>query len=139
MAPEVTVLVLRLGFLAALYVFLGLLLVVLWRDLGQQRPSPHKPLARLTIIDAGPVGAAGEFILSPVSTIGRGAQNSVVLPDPSVSAEHALLALRDGRWWLEDLGSTNGTFLNGAPVLQRTLIRSGDTLTFGAVSLRAQL
>jgi hypothetical protein len=138
-APEVTILLLRLGFLAVLYVFLGLLLIVLWRDLGQQRPAANRLPARLEVLEAGQSGTVGEMMLSPITTIGRAAPNAIALPDPSVSTEHALLAFRDGHWWLEDLGSTNGTLLNGARVTRPTIIRSGDTLTFGAVSLRAHL
>ena len=48
--------------------------------------------------------------------IGRGRRNHIVLSSKSVSREHALLLFGDGRWWIEDRGSANGTFVNGMRV-----------------------
>jgi pSer/pThr/pTyr-binding forkhead associated (FHA) protein len=48
------------------------------------------------------------------TTIGRGADNHVVLPSPAVSNEHARVEVRDGQFWLEDLNSTNGVAVNGS-------------------------
>lgn len=63
-------------------------------------------------------------------TIGRDNGNSVQLPDPKVSKFHAVLRVKDGKWMIEDLGSTNGTMVNGsgiqsAPLLNRDRISIG--------------
>ena len=50
-----------------------------------------------------------------------------------------LLAWRDGQWWLEDLGSRNGTVLNDAPLSDPTVISAGDVLTIGGVQLKLEL
>ena len=59
--------------------------------------------------------------------------NALLLDDDYVSSEHALLAWREGRWWLSDVASTNGTFLNGQPVT-RAVLREGDVLGIGRLS-----
>jgi hypothetical protein len=67
--------------------------------------------------------------------IGRGYGCDVVLTVPSVSRQHARVIFRDGNWILRDLGSTNGTTVNGAQV-GRCVLRPGDHLTLGAQRLR---
>ena len=67
---------------------------------------------------------------SDVVTIGRLADCDVVLKDKGASRKHAQLKLRDGTWTLTDLGSTNGTRLNGQTVQAREL-SDGDTITIG--------
>jgi pSer/pThr/pTyr-binding forkhead associated (FHA) protein len=54
-----------------------------------------------------------EFELGDRLAIGRAPENDLALDSKKVSREHALVAFRDGRWFLEDRGSYNGTFLNG--------------------------
>jgi len=63
-------------------------------------------------------------------TIGRLADCDVVLRDKGASRKHAQLKLRDGAWTLTDLGSTNGTRLNGQTVQSRELA-DGDKITIG--------
>ncbi len=69
--------------------------------------------------------------------IGRGPENDVVLLDPSLSRRHAVLEYRAGRFWVRDLGSRNGTFLNGRPLpAEGRPLRNGDRLRLGRVELR---
>ena len=72
--------------------------------------------------------------LTRTVTIGRDAGNDVTLASPTVSREHAAVILRDGRWFLEDRASYNGTFLNGTRVRAGTLLplRHGDRIGFGS-------
>jgi hypothetical protein len=67
--------------------------------------------------------------------LGRNASCDIVFSDIEISREHARLRCRDGRWALEDLGSTNGTTLNGRPV-GRCELRPGDDLQLGNTRLR---
>jgi FHA domain-containing protein len=69
-------------------------------------------------------------LTSPEVTIGRLADCDVVLTDKGASRKHAQLRLRDGGWVLTDLGSTNGTRLNGQTVQSRPL-SDGDKITIG--------
>ncbi len=68
-------------------------------------------------------------------TVGRSQENDIVVPDPNVSRRHARLSRADNGFVVEDLGSTNGTLLDGAPI-DRERIESGDELTFGQATAR---
>lgn len=64
--------------------------------------------------------------------IGRGPSNQVVIAeDTFASRNHAWIAFEDGEFWLEDLGSTNGTLLNGHPVVKRQVLSAGDKIRVG--------
>ncbi len=67
-------------------------------------------------------------------TIGRDQACDMVLPDPTVSRWHAGLKRDAGGWMLDDLGSTNGTRVNGWRVRARVPVRDGDLVSFGAVT-----
>ena len=87
------------------------------------------------------VSAASGLVLvhelgGDVITIGRGPDNVIQIDDPSVSGEHAEISLRRGRWWVRDLGSTNGTLVNGTRITSPTPLISGATVQFGRVSGR---
>ncbi len=79
------------------------------------------------------------YELAPITTLGRHGRNAIVLDDTYVSGEHALLAWRDSQWWLEDLGSTNGTRLNHETVTLPTVLTSGDVVGIGQTSLLVNL
>ena len=74
--------------------------------------------------------------LRPITALGRAGDNTLVLDDPFVSAHHALVLWRDERWWLEDLESHNGTFLNGERVSSARPLTSGDRIRLGETQLR---
>jgi hypothetical protein len=143
MERDVLILVLRLGLAAVLYFFLFQLLVVIWRDMAPPAPppSPEKAAAAVEILDpAGSGRMPGEQIaLEAVTSVGRGPENTLMLPDASVSGRHALISYRLGQWWVEDLGSTNGTFINDVRVDQPTVISTGDIVRLGAVRLRVHV
>lgn len=63
--------------------------------------------------------------------IGREPTNHLTIPDPHLSRHHARLALVDGQWTIDDIGSTLGTTLNGDPVRQPMVIKAGDVIKFG--------
>jgi pSer/pThr/pTyr-binding forkhead associated (FHA) protein len=60
----------------------------------------------------------------------------MVVDDPHTSAEHAELRFERGQWWLRDLGSSNGTMLNGEPVRAVLGVRPGDVIQCGRVRFR---
>lgn len=74
--------------------------------------------------------------LAVISSIGRLPHNFVPFDDPSVSGEHAEITFVRDRWWVRDLGSTNGTMVNEERIDGPTPLRSGDTVQFGRVSGR---
>jgi len=144
--PEATILMLRIAVMAGLYLFLLTGFIIAWRDLrstarrrrAEARPSEREALGHLVVIEteATSLAPGDRFPLRSVTSVGRDLSNTIVLPDPAVSSEHALLALRDGHWWLEDLGSTNGTYLNDVRVQQPTLVVPGDVIRVGHTRLR---
>lgn len=94
--------------------------------------------ARLRVL-AGPAGTAGrEFLLDrPVLTIGRRTDQDIVIDDPSVSRAHARIYVTAGEAAVEDLGSTNGTALNGRPVgRERVPVHDGDRIQVGNALLQ---
>jgi hypothetical protein len=68
-------------------------------------------------------------------TVGRSQENDIVVNDPNVSRKHARISRADNGFVVEDLGSTNGTLLDGAPI-DRERIEGGDELTFGQTTAR---
>lgn len=68
-------------------------------------------------------------------TLGRSRDNVVVLRDGRASRHHARIAAADGQWFVEDAGSSNGTFIDGKQV-ERAPLKPGATLTIGDTSLR---
>jgi FHA domain len=78
-----------------------------------------------------------EHKLRHALSIGRDAENDVVLPKTTVSRRHATLLFLEGRWLIEDRGSANGTFVNGerVPVGSAFPLRHGDRIGVGAAKL----
>ncbi|HEY4647927.1 MAG TPA: FHA domain-containing protein, partial [Gemmatimonadales bacterium] len=97
-------------------------------------PSPvAAPLASL-LLRSGELKGRRLPIKVPVANIGRGDYNDVVIADPSVSTMHAKLQRRDAVWILTDLGSTNGTFVEGERLNGEMPLSPGTTLKFGDVA-----
>lgn len=63
--------------------------------------------------------------------VGRGPKARLRVENSGVSREHASLRRREGGWWIQDLGSANGTFVNGLPANVPVRLRNGDELSFG--------
>jgi len=69
------------------------------------------------------------------TTIGRSGDNTITLPDPTASRNHAQVIFADGKWVVEDLGSANGIIVGGQQV-EKVILRSGDTFKIGGVTFR---
>jgi hypothetical protein len=136
---------LRLVFVAILFFFLYYVVRLTTRELTllaqaeEKTPSARRARGHLVVIDpAGtplPVGA--NLPLLPRSVVGRHPNCTIVLNDTFVSVEHAELEATGGGWLVRDLGSTNGTFVNGQLVAGTTSnVGDGDVIQFGRVKLR---
>ena len=79
--------------------------------------------------------AASSPIVEGIYTIGSGPGNKIILPSPQVSDKHAVLSLRNGQFVLEDLGSTNGTKVNNAPVNGRVSFEPGMPISIGEFTI----
>jgi hypothetical protein len=149
--------------------FLGAVMAVLWRDYHMTArvvSGTQRHYGRLVVIAAGTgIGSADpdaadaettrfegggslleaaelvgtSFPLLPLTSLGRGPTNTIVLHDTFCSQEHALVTHRDGQWWLEDRLSSNGTLLNGESVTDPVVVSAGDVIGIGRVQLRVEL
>lgn len=129
----------RIAFLLLIYVFLLRAFAVLHRSLATERVE-GRPLGTLVVERSpGRTPRVGERLaLRAANAIGRDAGNDISLPDEAASARHAKLEAEDGAWWIEDLGSTNGTLVNGVRIEKRERLRPGDEIGIGRVLLRLE-
>ena len=93
------------------------------------------PLLRILSSEVPEVQVGEEFSLLAAATLGRDPTNLVVLPDRFVSAQHAIIFLKEGRRVLRDRGSTNGTLLNGRRLTQDAVLSEGDRISIGTTTL----
>ena len=92
-------------------------------------------MAALTLEVRVPGSAPEVVALADTGTIGRGKQNAVVVASTTLSRVHAELRREDGDWWLSDLGSSSGTWLNRVRITERTVVRNGDVIHVGQVDI----
>ncbi|WP_306440928.1 FHA domain-containing protein [Corallococcus aberystwythensis] len=91
--------------------------------------------AKLVVI-AGPMEGE-EFALSDLEyTVGRSTDNPICIQDTSVSRKHVTLRKESAGWMVSDMGSGNGTIVNGEPISEETLLANGDVITLGDSELR---
>jgi len=151
--PEPLLAVLKLLCLALLYLFFLRVLRAVWAELRPPPPAapPPAPVPPPRRRDAsrprGRKGAGHLVIMAPADqkgrsfdlngelTVGRAPGCQVALEDNYVSQLHARVFPRDGGIWVEDLGSTNGTYLNDQRVSAPLALRRGDQLRVGSTIL----
>ena len=107
---------------------------------GFRRGASARKSVRLVVQRSPSLEEGGEFPLNsaPV-TVGRGGQNDLVLTgDEFASARHARIEMRGDGAWVQDLESTNGTFVNGARVAGAQRLDAGDVLRVGETDLRVE-
>lgn len=85
----------------------------------------------LLVVERGPVPSLRYALQQEQMTIGRSAGNDLVLADPEVSRRHVRVLRRADGFAVEDIGSTNGTFVNGQRISHLTLLQDGDTIDLG--------
>ncbi|MFQ5407472.1 MAG: FHA domain-containing protein [Anaerolineales bacterium] len=134
MSPGVAFLIVRMVLALLMFAFLGVVGWLLWRDVrlaAQYSENRGRPVGQF--IDTSQNVA---YPLLLLTTIGRSPTNTISVHDETVSLQHARVSRRDGQWWLEDLGSRNGTLLNGDSFSGAVVISPGDMIGIGAVTFR---
>ncbi|WP_420627895.1 FHA domain-containing protein [Candidatus Leptofilum sp.] len=144
MTPELILLIFRVLSGLLLLGFLGGIAWLIYRDMQVTAAAlveQERPYGRLRIIanEVAQPAIDTTFPLLPITSIGRAASNTVVLPDGYASAEHALITRRQGKWWLEDRGSRNGTLLNDVMLEGTAVISAGDVIAVGGTVLKLEL
>jgi hypothetical protein len=152
-AVDTALLVLKLAFLVLLYLFIWRIVRTASRDLrlpqesfilapsresGVAAAPPPLQSGRLVVVNSLDLDEGSDFQLNSAQvTVGRGGQNDVALPqDEYVSARHARFEPRRDGVWVQDLGSTNGTYLNGARLERPRRLSDGDVVRIGDTDLR---
>jgi pSer/pThr/pTyr-binding forkhead associated (FHA) protein len=138
---DLIILVLRILMVALLYFFLWQVLRVLSFDVrrvGSGVGPQASPYGQLVVVAPGQSGlvVGKSFPLEQQTTMGRGLENTVALNDNFLSTRHAVLELQGDQWLLEDLQSTNGTYVNGVEVRRPVVVTYGDTIRVGRVELK---
>jgi FHA domain len=151
---EGVLLLLKIGFLVLLYLFIWRIVRTASKDLRlpqesfilapqqaeaaglRERRSPK--MGRLVVVKSPALDEKSEFVLdSAAITIGRGSQNTIPLDDDDfASASHARIEPRQDGVWLEDAGSTNGTYLNGVKLSRPRKLTPGDLVRVGETDFR---
>lgn len=152
---EFSLTILQLGFLAVLWLFVLSAVSVIRTDLfgtrkprqsgaaGSRKPAKPKPAkpskaprskkgdpSQAVVIDGASAGASAPLNGTPL-TIGRGQECELRVDDEYVSTKHAVLRKQNDNWYVEDLGSTNGTFVGSSRVHGPTQVRPGSSVRVG--------
>lgn len=140
--------VLKYSLLVLLYFFIYRAVKTVAVDVaGRRAPRSHpartpkpKPAQRgkppSSVVVHAPDGKKiGSFQLSDAVSIGRNERSTITLDDSYVSQSHARLYARDGAWFVEDLGSTNGTFVNDQKLAAPAMLQPGDKVRVGQTLL----
>jgi pSer/pThr/pTyr-binding forkhead associated (FHA) protein len=155
---ELTLTLIKLGFLALLWMFVLAVLSVIRSDLfgakvdSRAVAAPMSPAnnraakaakaskkkrgapGTVTIAD-GPQAGVGATLGEEPVVIGRGSDCQIRLDDDYSSTRHARLFQSEGQWWVEDLGSTNGTYLDGQRVTRPVSAEIGGSIRIGRTTL----
>jgi len=159
-AVEEVLLLLKVGFLVLLYLFIWRVVRTASRDLRgapqesiilapqkmqdqkkrrkQQAKAVKKPVGRLVVLTSPALSTGDELpVDSAPLLVGREAENDVPLVrDEFTSGRHARIEPRRDGVWIEDVGSTNGTFVNGVQLTKPRKLSNGDVIRIGQTDLR---
>ena len=101
------------------------------------QPVSAEAPAKLTF-ETGPFASREVGIPGESATVGRAPDNDIIIGDPATSGRHCRIEVRAGAYWISDLGSTNGTLVNGEPIIDKQL-EHGDVISIGQNTIRFTL
>lgn len=152
--------ILHIAFLVLLWVFVLAVMATLRRDIygiktrGRQTagaapvsyarprksaaPKPQRGVPTKIVVSAGPLAGTTVPLGASSIIVGRSPDSALVLDDSYSSARHARFFHSEGQWYVEDLQSTNGTFVHGQRIDQPTPVKPGDSVTVGQTSMTMQ-
>lgn len=135
----IIVFILRLLLVASLYSFLIWAIYTLWRQL-QLKSSEivDIPAPEITLSMDGPEEIRQSFTNVEI-TLGREPTCDFTIANDIVSSYHARLRYSQKQWWIEDLQSTNGTFLDNERIYTPTVIVSGEELKLGKIKIQISI
>ena len=146
-----TLLILKIAFLVLLYGFIVLVVRSATKGMDQApqesivlgaaalRAEHGLPSARLLVVTSPELQEGATIELSAPTVVGRDAQSGIRLDrDEFASGQHARIEPRPNGAWVDDLGSTNGTFVNGSKLKKGRVAKVGDVIKIGATELQVQ-
>lgn len=126
------VLLLRVILSLLLFAIVGFTLYILWKDVRNTEHSHSAQLVRPIYLHLDPdLNSSAKKYTDDEILIGRDQACNFTITDTAISARHARLYFRQNQWWVEDLGSTNGTFLNLEPLTAPVILVDGDQIKIG--------
>lgn len=145
-------LALKIGFLVLLYLFIWMIVRSATRDI---RSVPQEsivlsaadaaeararvlPRARLVVVSSPTLAVGTSVELRGPTPVGRAVECALRIDDDYVSSTHAVLEARTDGLWIEDAGSTNGTYVNGAQVTSPRRLDRGDVVRIGQTELQVE-
>ena len=138
MTSAVIVLLFRLVMAVVLYLFVGWAFFTIWQDLRlQSRNLASQKIPSLIIKihgDSDEEGQSHQFSL-PELIIGRDPSCDLLIQNETISSRHSRLSYHHHQWWIEDMHSTNGTYLNQERLTTPTVMINGDEIRCGQVLL----
>ena len=129
--PDVLLTILRLIFLALVYLFLWQVARSISEHLGIRMQGDRRRRGTRVVVIRSDTQPGFDFIVRDSVVLGRSPEADIELQDPYASEFHLRLASRDGRLVLTDLGSTNGTYVNGRRVTAPVDLNRGDAIQVG--------
>jgi len=126
----------RYFFILIIYIFIFHIIRLIYLDIKNFHEGAEKDIPYLKLINRKnqlPFPVKEVYSLDRSVTIGRKNENDIVLKDPYVSGRHARLILDEGAFFLEDLDSANGSYLNGDRIMDVVKLKNGDRIKFGQV------
>ena len=136
--PGILLLSIRIILVLLLYTFLFLSIRVLWLNL---KDRPDRPIISASIpplkFSRTEIKTPMNYLLeAPEATIGRAPDNTYQIADETVSGHHARFYFEAGQWWVQDLGSSNGTILNDDLLNGNSILTKDDRIQIGKVILK---
>ena len=132
----IIVLILRSLFILLSYLFIGWIGFIIYADLRKNLIGfIRHPVPRITLRSVKDQENLIKQYDQPEIIIGRDPACDFPLDDNTISLRHCKLTFHHKQWWAVDLGSTNGTLLNQAPIENAVVLADGDELTVGRVTI----
>lgn len=137
--PALFLNLLKILFLVLLYLFLWQVVRAVRTNLGGGTATrkSRKP-AELVVVRGEPEKGRNVRLRAGGHVIGRGPDADIVIDDPYASEFHARVGIQDGKVMVHDLGSTNGTYVNGRRVTTPAAVSTGDTVQIGKTILEVR-
>lgn len=154
---ELTLFLIRVAYLAILWIFVLSAISVIRSDMFGARttepstnakPKPNRKErapktarrgtpSQVVVVAGDAAGATAQLSDAPI-VIGRGGDSQIIVNDDYASTRHARIAVSGGQWFVEDLGSTNGTYIGSVRITQPTAISLGTQVRIGKTVLELQ-